>query len=82
MLHGLGGPVRWPVFCEETGTLETVYVFDRNGPPDFIRKLTDKEVWTLQGRSGVPRGEVDGDYGKWIVEGAKATGAHTPRRAC
>ncbi|CAK9020516.1 unnamed protein product, partial [Durusdinium trenchii] len=40
-------------------------------------KLTDKELWTLQGRAGLPRGENEGDFGSWIVEGTKATGIRT-----
>ena len=66
---GLGGPVRWPLFDEKSGVMEPVYVFDRKGPPGFLRKLTDKELWTLQGRAGLPRGENEGDFGSWIVEG-------------
>lgn len=36
VLHGLGGPVRWPLFDDQEGALEDVYVYDRKGPPGHL----------------------------------------------
>lgn len=75
--------VAWPLFDEKSGVMEPVYVFDRKGPPGFLRKLTDKELWTLQGRAGLPRGENEGDFGSWIVEGrVPKPRAFAPPQAC
>lgn len=76
VLHGLGGPVRWPLFDDARGTLEDIFVYDRKGPPGHLRKLTPMEIWMLQGRDAAGPWSDKG-FEKWIVEGTKATGART-----
>ena len=78
VLFGLGGPARWPLFDEEKGAMEDVYVYDRKGPPGYLRKLTNQEVWILQGHVGSQAtSEEENRYRTWTMEGTKATGVKT-----
>lgn len=78
-LHGLGGPMRWPLTAKD-GSREVLWVYDRQGPAGCVRKLSPMEVWLCQGRTreewyelrGKGRGEEE-----LMEEGCKGTGVHT-----
>ena len=49
-LHGLGGPMRWPLRAK-SGAREVLWVHDRQGPAGCVRRLGPMEIWLCQGRS-------------------------------
>ena len=78
-LHGLGGPMRWPLRAKD-GAREVLWVHDRQGPAGCVRRLTPMEVWLCQGRSREEwHGLVGQGYGEeeLMEEGCKGTGFHT-----
>ena len=74
--HSTDGPCTWPKLKEGCDGILPVFLFDRRGPPGHLRKLTDEEVWVLQGRS---LGELKGQKDKQLLvrEGCRATGGQT-----
>ena len=78
-LHGLGGPMRWPLKAKEGGR-ETLWAYDRQGPAGCVRRLSPLEIWVCQGRTKedwhefVARGWSEEEV---LEEGCKGTGFHT-----
>ena len=79
-LHGLTGPGRWPQALSRS-EMETLVVWDRQGPVDHLRPLSIEEVWQLQGRSleelRTVTEHLQGDKTKAGFEGSRATGMQT-----
>ena len=78
-LHGLGGPMRWPLRAKEGGR-EVLWVHDRQGPAGCVRRLTPLEVWMCQGRTREEWYELRGrgwEEEDLKEEGCKGTGFHT-----
>eukprot|EP00438_Fugacium_kawagutii_P022124 Skav232871 [mRNA] locus=scaffold1881:25961:36237:+ [translate_table: standard] len=78
--YGMGGPIRWPLMKSGTRELEEVLVYDRKSPPGSLRRLTEEELWRLQGRTKKERFEgaiKEVDLRDLVVEGTRATGMHT-----
>ena len=79
MVYGMGGPGRWPL-AEEAGRLEVMWIYDRAGPPGCLRKVSESELWKLQGRteqemiggeeSSFTTSEL-GHEGDWCAHGGK-----------
>ena len=80
MVYGMGGPGRWPL-AEDAGKLEEMWVYDRTGPPGCLRKVSENEIWRLQGRTEQELREAERSYGlskaSLVFEGTRATGVHT-----
>ena len=76
-LHSLGGPVRWPLVDASSRQIEKVKVYDRRGPPGFLRELREEEIWTLQGRHSQELKESGMSPSEGIYQGTKATGVQT-----
>eukprot|EP00435_Cladocopium_sp_Y103_P071083 s29_g36.t1 len=74
--HSTDGPCLWPKLKDGVEGMEPLYVFDRRGPPGHLRRLTDEEVWRLQGRLTVDL-RAETDVAAMVREGCRATGAQT-----
>ena len=76
----MSGPGRWPL-VDENGQLEEMRVFDRAGPPGCLRRVTQEELWKLQGRTMVELREAMKKFqrteAEMVREGTRATGVHT-----
>ena len=76
VIHGIGGPGRWPLLSDDGSSLQGYYVYDRRGPGGHVRRLDPEELWVLQGRqlrdlpANIPA-EVA------VIEGVRATGVQT-----
>ncbi|CAK9114808.1 unnamed protein product [Durusdinium trenchii] len=76
VIHGIGGPGRWPLLSDDGSSLQGYYVYDRRGPGGHVRRLDPEELWVLQGRqlrdlpANIPA-EVA------VIEGVRATGIQT-----
>ena len=50
VIHGIGGPGRWPLLSDDGSSLQGYYVYNRRGPGGHVRRLDPEELWVLQGR--------------------------------
>ena len=79
-VHGMTGPMRWPLRSPEGHGFEESIVYDRCGPPGRVRKLTPLEVWWCQGRTTedwrIALEECGSEDAAWS-QGCRATGAQT-----
>ena len=78
VIHTTGGPLKWPTVSATEQKVECeMVVYDRKGPPGYVREITAEEMWKLQGRSmrDLARYGLKPEAG--ALEGTRATGAHT-----
>ena len=79
-VHGMAGPLKWPLRCPGKLCFEESIVYDRCGVPGHVRQLSPLEVWWCQGRTTEDWKrmlEECGSEEKAKAEGCRATGVQT-----
>ena len=79
-VHGMAGPLKWPLRCSGSQCFEESIVYDRCGAPGRVHQLSPLEVWWCQGRDTKEWRKVlekceNEDEAK--EEGCRATGVQT-----